>query len=358
MKEKIRILVMHNRFLVKCIAIAIYLIKGTAYQGIQQMLETFVGAEKRMDRRYIRRLTLDMFFSIFYYQISVGEYFWYQFENKTDEERRAYIGSTEKNKLCAEIGDEKSKRILADKYECYTFFKDFFGRDVIKVSCQEDKAVFEEFLSKHKEFMVKPIDQSEGLGIYRIAAENMTNSECFQRVLSSGPCVVEQCIDQVDVLARFHPQSVNTVRITTFNNAGRIKVLFSIFRTGTGNAVVDNTAEGGVFASVNIANGKIQSDGYAENGEVYRMHPDTGYVFSGFQVPYWQDLLHVVDKAAQAFPQQSYIGWDFALTDYGWVIVEANSRAEFSGYQTFHGGIRELFMKEFREYKNCKKIEV
>lgn len=78
-----------------------------------------------MDRRYIRRLTLDIYFSELYYQISMEEYFWYQFEGKIDEERRAYIGWTEKNKLCAEIGDTESRQTLADKYECYLFFKKF-----------------------------------------------------------------------------------------------------------------------------------------------------------------------------------------------------------------------------------------
>lgn len=354
MKKTIKNLILHNRLLVKCIAFTIYILKGTDYQGTRQLLKTFVRTERQTDCRYIRRLTLDVFFSIFYYQISAGEYFWYQFEGKTDEERRTYIGSTEKDKLCAEIGDEKIRKILADKYMCYQFFKEFFGRDVVKISCREDKAAFEEFLSKHKEFIVKPIDQSGGAGIYRIAMEDMTDDKCFQRLLSGGPCIVEQCIDQAYELARFHPQSVNTIRIATFHNAGRVKVLFSIFRTGTKNTLVDNMAAGGVFASVNIADGIIQSDGYVKNGEIHQTHPDTGCVFHGFQIPRWQELLDTVSKAARKFPQYSYISWDFALTDSGWVMVEANSRGEFSIYQIFLGGIRELFMKEFREYKNKK----
>lgn len=350
MKEAVKALAVHSRSLAKCLAITKYIIRGRHYQETRQVLETFVSTEKKADRHYMRRLTLDMLFSVFYYQVSREEYFLYHFEGKTDEERRAYIGDTEKNKLCAEIGDAESKKTLADKYECYVFFKEFFRRDVIKVSSQEDKAVFEEFLSKHKEFMVKPIDGSGGKGIYRIVAEGMAINECFQTVLASGSCVVEQCIEQAYELAQFHPQSVNTIRIATFNNAGNIKILFSIFRTGTGNTVVDNTDQGGVFASVNTENGKIESDAYAENGDIYQMHPDTGCVFNGFQVPHWSDLLHTTLKAAQSFPQHNYICWDFALTDSGWIIVEANSKGAML-VQMISGGIRELFMKEFREYK-------
>lgn len=351
MKAMIRALALHSRFFAKCVAIAAYII---GYPNIQQVLDTFVVAEKRTDRCYIRKLIVDILFSILYYQISSEEYFWYQFEGKNDKERRAYIGCGEKDRLCAEIGDAQSRHTLADKYECYTYFKEFYKRDVIKVSGQEDRAVFEDFLSKHREFIVKPIDQSGGSGIYRITVENMDVNECFQKVSASVPCVVEQCIEQVHEPAQFHPQSVNTVRIATFNNAGSIKFLFSIFRAGTGGAVADNTAVGGIFASVNIANGKIQSDGYTKSVKVYQAHPDTGCVFNGFQIPYWQDLLNIAVKAAQMFPRHNYICWDFALTKSGWIIIEANSRGEFAAYQIFFGGIREVFMKEFHEYKNQK----
>lgn len=354
MKETVKALAIHSRLLAKCLAIAKYLKRGEGYQEAQQLIEAFVGAEKRADRRYVRKLTLEMFFSEFYYQVSAKEYFLYQFEGKTDTERRAYIGGVEYARLCREIGDAKSKETLDDKYACYVFFKKFYGRDVIKVSCQEDKSTFENFLSKHREFVVKPIDLRGGIGIRRMSAENMNIDECFQEVLANGPCVVEQYIDQAYALARFHPQSVNTIRIATFDNLSGIKILFSIFRTGIGDTAVDNTDQGGVFASVNTENGKIQSGGYTKGGGIYQTHPDTGCVFYGFQIPYWSDLLHVVLKAAQAFPQHNYICWDFALANSGWVMVEANARGSFEAHQMFAGGFREAFMKEFLEYKNHK----
>lgn len=354
MKEILKALAIHSRLFARCLAIAMYI---TGFQDVRKLLEAFAGAGKRLDRRSVRRLTLDIYFSELHYQISPEEYFLYQFEGKSGKERHAYIGCGEKNKLCAEIGDEKSRQTLANKYECYLFFKEFFGRDVIKVSGREDRAAFEAFLSKHRDFIVKPIDQSGGAGVYRMAADDTNIDGCFQKVLDSGPCVVEQCIEQVDEMAQFHPQSVNTIRIGTFYNAGGTKILFSIFRAGTGGAVVDNTAAGGIFASVNIANGKIQSDGYTMNRKIYQTHPDTGCVFHGFQIPYWKELLDVVVKAVQTFPQQNYICWDFALTNSGWVIIEANSRGEFEAYQVFFGGIRELFMKEFHEYKNYRGLK-
>ena len=67
MKEIMKALAVHSRVLAKCVAIAVYIIGGTGYLGVQQVLETFVKPEKMTNRRYIRRLTVDIFFSILYY---------------------------------------------------------------------------------------------------------------------------------------------------------------------------------------------------------------------------------------------------------------------------------------------------
>ena len=357
MKETVKVLARHNRLLAKCLAILEYITKGKNYQDAQRAVEIFVRGEKKSDRRYIRNLIGDMLFSRFYYWTSMDEYFFYRFMDKTDAERRAYIGWFEKKKLCDDIGDTASRKPLDDKYECYVIFREYYGRDMMKISGPEDKSVFEEFLSKHREFMVKPIDRSGGRGIYRMVTESADIDKCFQMVLADGPCIVEQCIHQASETAQFHPQSVNSIRIATFNNAGSVKILFSMFRAGIGDSIIDNVTAGGIYALVNTETGKIQSDGYIENGGIYqKAHPDTGCIFNGFQLPCWSNLLHIVLEAAQSFPQHHYISWDFALTDSGWVMIEANSRGEFDWYQTLAGGFREVFMKEYREYKNRSSV--
>ncbi|MBD5559702.1 MAG: hypothetical protein HDQ87_05000 [Clostridia bacterium] len=354
MKEMLKALAARSRLFSKCLALAVY---AVGYQDIQQELETFVEPAKRTDRRYVRRLTLDILFSELHYQIAPSEYFWYRFEDKSDRERRTYIGDAEKNTLCAQMGDADSAAILGNKYACYKYFKEFYRRDVIRVSSQEDKVAFTDFFSRHRACIVKPIDQSGGTGIYRIDAESKNADECFQRILAGGPCVVEQCIEQSDQMARFHPQSVNTVRIATVRSSKRISIPFSVLKAGTGDAVVDNASTGGVFASIDVATGKVQSDGFLKNGSFCQVHPDSGCRFYGFQVPYWQELLNLAVKAAQTFPQYNYISWDFALTDRGWVMVEANSRGEFAAFQVFHGGIRELFTEEFQENEKYSEDE-
>ena len=110
--------------------------------------------------------------------------------------------------------------------------------------------------------------------------------------------------------------------------------------------------------SVDPISGKIQSDGYSESGEVYQQHPDTGVVFKGYQIPRWQELIKIASMAAQKFPQHNYISWDLALTNSGWIMIEANYKGEFIGPQITNGGIRKVFMEEFDEYRRRKTKEV
>ena len=359
MKQAVESLAVHSRLLAKSLAAAKYLKRGDSYKWSQQIIADLCPIEKQGDHNYIKRLTLDLIFCTIYHRIAMQEYFLYHFESKTEPERHAYIGNMERLELCDQIGNDETRDILNDKYKCYRSFQEFYGRDVIKLSGPKDKAVFDEFISKHKEFIVKPLDSGLGREVCRINCEKTNIDNWFQKKVAAGKTVVvEQCVEQAPELARFHPRSVNTIRVATFTNGSDTKILFTFFRTGRGTSVVDNGGAGGLLMSVDPISGKIQSDGYSESGEVYQQHPDTGVVFKGYQIPRWQELIKIASMAAQKFPQHNYISWDLALTNSGWIMIEANYKGEFIGPQITNGGIRKVFMEEFDEYRRRKTKEV
>ena len=47
-------------------------------------------------------------------------------------------------------------------------------------------------------------------------------------------------------------------------------------------------------------------------------------------------------------PEQKYIGWDFALTDKGWVLIEGNWGQLVGQYAT-KVGVKDLFMKYIKD---------
>lgn len=60
-------------------------------------------------------------------------------------------------------------------------------------------------------------------------------------------------------------------------------------------------------------------------GHEYDCHPDSKKQFKGFTIPRWNELLEEAKQAHLSLSgKQVYVAFDFALSEKGWVIVEAN----------------------------------
>lgn len=157
--------------------------------------------------------------------------------------------------------------------------------------------------------------------------------------------MVEEAIVQSDDTKVWNASSVNTVRIPTFLNNNGFFVGVPFFRTGRAGACVDNAGGGGVFANVDSVTGVLYTDGIDEAGNFYKTHPDSGKVFKGYQIPRWNELLETVEKVhKECMPHHLYIGWDFALTADGWVLIEGNW-GQFVSQYADHIGFRERFVE-------------
>ena len=76
---------------------------------------------------------------------------------------------------------------------------------------------------------------------------------------------------------------------------------------------------------------------------VFERHPDTDEQILGAQIPKWGELNQLIEKVVNVLPARKWIGWDFALSKNGWVVVEANSTPSFVGVQMCTGkGIRDI----------------
>lgn len=93
---------------------------------------------------------------------------------------------------------------------------------------------------------------------------------------------------------------------------------------------------------------------YDELGNRYVVHPDTKKPTVGFSIPQWEMAVDLSLKLSPVVPGSVYIGWDLALTDKGWVMVEGNSRGRFI---CFHMVIQNGFRKELEGLLGCKPRE-
>lgn len=77
-------------------------------------------------------------------------------------------------------------------------------------------------------------------------------------------------------------------------------------------------------------------------GNYYTEHPDTKLPLKGFRIPRWDEAKALAEELAKIVPDNHYCGWDFVLTDNGWVLQEANDRGGFKGFQLQKGFRKEL----------------
>jgi hypothetical protein len=88
--------------------------------------------------------------------------------------------------------------------------------------------------------------------------------------------------------------------------------------------------------------------GYGLGQRLIDQHPDTGTSFSGFALPYWNEVREVCLRAARAFPMLRFQHWDVAFTRNGPQILELNTTGSIdiiqyaSGQGLYDGPLRRL----------------
>lgn len=121
---------------------------------------------------------------------------------------------------------------------------------------------------------------------------------------------------------------------------------------------MDNGGTGGVLAAADIGTGTVYTDAADESGHVFPAHPDTGFVFKGFQIPRWEELKKMVLELAPALPGVPLIGWDAALSkNKGWQLIEGNECGMINLIQVpTKKGDRKQLEAAFEWDKHCKKL--
>ena len=287
---------------------------------------------------------IDMLFKYFAYGFQPNEYFAFRLDNKTPEETEAFISGRLRMKYRCQMNDILQANIFNDKFETYKRFREHYHREVICIEKPEDYNRFHEFVSRHPIFVKKMVylAQGQSVELVDITGIDLSEKDYFDGLIQAGKHILEEKIEQSSNLAQFNESSVNTVRAITFNTRHGFKVPYCMIRTGRPGAFVDNSGAGGVQAEIDFESGKVISNGFDELGGKYDVHPASGTVFKGFELPDWEQLKDLIFSSAAEVPQIKFIGWDLAHTKDGWVIVEGNENCYIIALQQ----IRDKGMKD------------
>jgi hypothetical protein len=176
----------------------------------------------------------------------------------------------------------------------------------------------QDILANHNDTIV--IKQEFGWGGLQVRV--MHSSEFKPKMLRRNGhrhnYVIQPYLRQHKLISDLYPDSVNTLRVTTFlKKDGTVDVKFVILRFGVDGSKVDNLSSGGQCIY-------IDNDGrpskYAYDDMCFQAgetHKNTGYRFSDLNLPMFPDVLEKCKSLHQQYPYNRLIGWDVCINEQG-----------------------------------------
>lgn len=179
-----------------------------------------------------------------------------------------------------------------------------------------------------------------------------------------GNFIAQEVVRQHPEMGKYHPSSVNTLKIYTYRSVktNEVSIIMGSIRMGTGSTFLDNVSNGGLSVGLKIdrlANKAILREfGLDQWNNFFDEHPDTKVKFKDNDIPGFSLVNVAVKRLANLIPYQRLIGWDFSINEQGEpVLIELNTGSGVWGLQATNG--RPLFgdfTAEIKEYIVKNKI--
>ncbi|MDO4198119.1 MAG: sugar-transfer associated ATP-grasp domain-containing protein [Erysipelotrichaceae bacterium] len=295
-------------------------------------------------------ILIDMGICILRDKVGYMEYNLFNFVNKPQSKRDTYVTFEYSQYLFKTLNNKEYIDIFNDKLQFNKIFLPIMGREFIDIaeSSYED---FVRYCEDKKKIFCKPADSCSGKGIYKsIDIDESTDLKELYDFFKENKLYVEDTIIQHPKMSSLHPESINTIRITTLVNSDGPHIMYALLRIGTDHRMVDNVASGGIY-TVLSDNGKIVNPCWSDKTiTTYTKHPTTNVDMIGFEIPYFKEAIELCKKAAMIKPEVAYVGWDVAITEKGPVIVEGNPLPGYDMPQNyFASGKDEGLKPKFEE---------
>lgn len=308
-----------------------FLVKNLrAYPVLRRRFKAYVKGIDRLPQGFTKRKLFYDYIKVRRHnpekRVSMSEYTIFGFHSLSLEEQKKYLTDTEATLLMRPYNAE-SEPYLKDKVAFLENFSDFVSREWLYLP-DASREEFIDFVKRNGAVALKPKLSSWGIGFLKLTAqelEKIEDMDAFYQEMLDGKYLAEQFIQSDERLARFHPESLNTIRVISFRNGERFEIFGCGLRVGNKGLHVDNAHGGGIFCEIDPKTGLIITDGLDEHGNYYECHPMTGVRFKGEQIPCWQEIVDLCRRASMTLPCLKVVGWDVAVLPGGKLeLIEGN----------------------------------
>ncbi|WP_373941862.1 hypothetical protein L0991_12335 [Vibrio chagasii] len=198
--------------------------------------------------------------------------------------------------------------------------KDSFGQEAGKIGVESDGVL---------------LIKLEGSKVY---INNKERNETYfnELLLSKSEWIAQELIIQAKDISALNHSSVNTIRLLTVINHGKVEICKAVMKVGASGEIVDNFWTGGVLINIDIETGCFTEQCLYETSLRDRQETDKLInSVKGKRVKNWCDVINQASNAHQLLPKIKSIGWDVAITEEGACIIEGNDNWDVVMFQAF-----------------------
>ena len=298
------------------------------------------------------RLLLDAMYCTFRYNIAIIDYFAFRFYELDRAGREKYAGTGFMYEFHRKMNPLDKRAVLHDKLRFLEAYAPFIRHAHCTVEDVENNSErFQAVLASTNERMVlKDAFGQCGWGVDVVDA-SMERDALLKRMRERGYNLVEAYVQQHPRLAELSPSGLNTVRmVTVLDENDQVHILGAILRMSV-NSFVDNIAMGNIASPIDLETGVLQSEGVYKDitKPPVAQHPVTGTQIVGFQIPHWNAVLEMIDRAALHDRSNRSIGWDVAITENGPSLIEGNHNwCKFLWQLPYQRGLKHRILKFYQ----------
>lgn len=322
---------------------------------VKLLLFTFINKTSIELKVGKTRVIIWMLADLFRYNTFIYDYFYYRFFDKAEVEKKKYCDTLLMYRFHKKCNSKAHVNIFSNKIIFPQYFKNFISHQHFVLE-EDNYSLFLTWLqgNSFNKFVIKHPTGQAGTGVIVCKLDKQSDEylingqslkEFYLEKLANGYTLVEEFIEQHSVMQAINPGSVNTLRIITYLLNGEVQIIATMIRIGL-NKSVDNFDAGGISAIVNPNTGIIEGPGVTKdpfNCIEYYNHPVTGSSIKGVQIPFWNEILSLIKKAALVVPDVKTVGWDVVITDVGPSLIEGNQNWDKTHWElTYNKGFRNI----------------
>ena len=119
----------------------------------------------------------------------------------------------------------------------------------------------------------------------------------------------------------------------------------------------DNVGYGGICVMIDIETGRMYNPEQIIDHKFQpcEVHPDTGVLIEG-KIPNWDMMCNKILEICRFMPELEYLGFDIAITDESFQIIEINIHQDLHKVATYSEEIKEYFRDKLENKRVIYKI--